>query len=72
MGKGTMLLDAPIRQAFHEVELLRSTYLTPPQAVLLAQALGDGHTYPRRNSYSALTPQEVAACVMGQAIGSAQ
>lgn len=39
MGKGTLLLDAPIRKAYHEIDLLRSTYLTPPQAVLLAQGL---------------------------------
>jgi len=59
MGKGTILLDAPIREAYHQVELLRSTYLTPPQAVLLAQELGrlNGGTYPL------LTPQEVAACL---------
>ncbi len=63
MGKGTILLDAPIRRAYHEIELLNSTYLTPPQAVLLAQALGDGQTYPL------LTPLEVAACVTGQPIG---
>lgn len=61
MGKGTILLDAPIRRAYHEVELLRSTYLTPPQAVLLARALRDNPTH------LLLTPQEVAACVTGQA-----
>ena len=62
MGKGTLLLDAPIRQAFHDVETLRETYLVPPQAVLLAQALGAGG--------APLTPQEVAAYV-GRARGPA-
>ncbi|MCX7670242.1 MAG: energy-coupling factor transporter ATPase [Anaerolineae bacterium] len=61
MGKGTILLDAPIRRAYHEIELLRSTYLTPPQAVLLARALdhGDGR------DFRLLTPQEVADCFVG-------
>jgi energy-coupling factor transporter ATP-binding protein EcfA2 len=60
MGKGTILLDAPIRRAFHEIGLLNSTYLTPPQSVLLTQALGDGQSFPL------LTPQELAMCVTGQ------
>jgi energy-coupling factor transport system ATP-binding protein len=58
MGKGTVLLDAPIRIAYHQTELLQSTYLSPPQPVLLAQELG------RRNGRDLLllTSQEVAAC----------
>jgi energy-coupling factor transporter ATP-binding protein EcfA2 len=58
MGKGTILLDAPIRAAYHQVELLRSTFLTPPQAVLLARHLGqqEGLDLPL------LTPREVANC----------
>jgi energy-coupling factor transport system ATP-binding protein len=66
MGKGTVLLDAPIREAYHETQILRSTFLTAPQAVLLAQHLaasaapkattGDGR------EYRLLTPAEVAAC----------
>jgi energy-coupling factor transport system ATP-binding protein len=58
MGKGTLLLDAPIREAYHQTELLRSTYLTPPQAVQLAQCLSqsDGR------EFKLLTPKEVAAC----------
>lgn len=66
MGKGTILLDAPIRRAYHEVELLRSTYLAPPQAVLLARALCDN---VGRNGIPTvrllLTPEEVAACAAG-------
>lgn len=58
MGKGTLLLDAPIRQAYHARETLTSTFLTPPQAVVLADELGrrGGQDYPL------LTPVEVAAC----------
>ena len=66
MGKGTLLLDAPIREAYHQTELLRSTYLTPPQAVLLAQHLaqhGGG-------DYALLTPSEVAACFAGNPMGT--
>ncbi|MGQ9492466.1 MAG: ABC transporter ATP-binding protein [Anaerolineae bacterium] len=58
MGRGTILLDASIREAYHQVELLRSTFLSSPQAVLLAQQLGreDGR------DYKLLTPREVADC----------
>ena len=65
MGKGTILLDAPIREAYHQTDLLRSTFLSPPQAVLLAQHLGreDGR------DYALLTPEEVAGCVAGGAEG---
>ncbi len=62
MGKGTKLLDAPIRQAYHELDVLASTYLTPPQAVLLARSLSDDED----STYPLLTPREVAACVTGQ------
>jgi energy-coupling factor transport system ATP-binding protein len=60
MGKGTLLLDAPIREAYNEKALLRSTFLNPPQAVLLAQHLvgGDGH------DNRLLTPSEVASCLL--------
>jgi energy-coupling factor transporter ATP-binding protein EcfA2 len=60
MGKGTILLDAPIRTAYHQVELLRSTYLNPPQAVLLARYLGQRE----RKDLPLLTPREVADCFM--------
>ena len=39
MDQGTILLDAPIREPYHEIDLLESTYLTPSQAVLLGQKL---------------------------------
>jgi energy-coupling factor transporter ATP-binding protein EcfA2 len=58
MGRGTILLDAPIREAYHQVELLRSAFLSPPQAVLLARHLSqlEGRPFPL------LTPAEVANC----------
>ncbi len=58
MGQGTVLLDAPIRQAYHQTQLLQSTYLTPPQTVLLAQKLSQLQGKP----YPLLTPQELAHC----------
>jgi energy-coupling factor transport system ATP-binding protein len=58
MGRGTILLDAPIRQAYHATEILQSTSLTPPQSVLLAQTLGR----MTGDSYAVLTPDELAAC----------
>jgi energy-coupling factor transporter ATP-binding protein EcfA2 len=58
MGKGTLLLDAPIREAYHAVDVLASTYITPPQAVLLARTLAEEH----QADFPLLTPEEVAAC----------
>ncbi len=58
MGKGTLLLDAPIREAYHAVDVLASTHITPPQAVLLARALAEEH----HADFPLLTPEEVAAC----------
>jgi len=65
MGRGTILLDAPIRQAFHDLETLGATYLTPPQAVILAQALARHAPGSGADAYPLLTPEEVAACVVG-------
>ena len=64
MGKGTILLDAPIRQAFHEIELLKATYLKPPQAVSLAQTINTEHVL------QLITPLEVAAYVTGRRINN--
>ena len=58
LGSGTVLLDAPIRQAYHSVDLLRRTFLSPPQAVQLAREL-DG---PRKQGLQLLTPAEIARC----------
>jgi len=58
MGKGSILLDAPIRQAYLDTEKLNSTYLTPPQAVLLAKELSSA----KGEEYPLLTPQEVSNC----------
>jgi energy-coupling factor transport system ATP-binding protein len=59
MGKGILLRDAPIRVAFHETDLLASTYLAPPQAVQLAQAVAEVTGVP----LPCLTPQEVAGAL---------
>ncbi|MEM8780382.1 MAG: ABC transporter, partial [Cyanobacteria bacterium P01_G01_bin.49] len=58
MGQGTILLDSPIRQAYHQTKLLESTYLTPPQAVLLAQQLSKISD----QKFPLLTPVELAEC----------
>ncbi len=58
LGKGALLLDAPIREAYHAVDVLASTAITPPQAVLLARALAEEH----HADFPLLTPEEVAAC----------
>ncbi len=63
MGKGTLLLDAPIREAYHAIDLLRSTFLTPPQAVFLSHELSCDVGRPLK----LLTPQEVADCFVGNA-----
>ncbi|MBN2006653.1 MAG: ATP-binding cassette domain-containing protein [Anaerolineae bacterium] len=58
MGRGVVLRDAPARHAFHDVATLRQTYLEPPQAVWLAQAL-----FPERDGGGLLTPEEIAQCL---------
>ncbi|MCD6284424.1 MAG: ATP-binding cassette domain-containing protein [Anaerolineae bacterium] len=65
MGKGTLLRDAPIRVVFHETDVLASTYLTPPQAVQLAQALTEATGIP----LLCLTPQEVAGALVCDTTG---
>jgi len=37
MGKGDILLDAPLRQAFHATGVLQQSYLAPPQIVQFAR-----------------------------------
>ncbi|MBL9006285.1 MAG: ATP-binding cassette domain-containing protein [Myxococcales bacterium] len=56
MGSGSILLDAPIRQAFHSVDVLRRTFLSPPQAVLLARELDAS----KKLGLQLLTPAEIA------------
>ena len=58
MGKGTIMIDGPIREVYQETEKLNSTFLEPPQAVLLAKELSamTGKSYPF------LTPIELASC----------
>ncbi|MGC8837775.1 MAG: ABC transporter ATP-binding protein [Anaerolineae bacterium] len=59
MGKGCILLDAPLRQAFHAVDILRQSDLQPPQIVAFARALAalEGTDLP------VLTEEELAARV---------
>ena len=56
MGSGTVLLDAPIRDAYYAVDVLRRTFLTPPQAVLIGRDL-DALTHSHRRP---LSPAEIA------------
>jgi energy-coupling factor transport system ATP-binding protein len=58
MGKGSILLDAPIREAYHQIDLLAKTYLSPPQAVLLAREIATIAGKPA----PLLTPEEIAEC----------
>ena len=58
MGKGTILLDAPLRRAYHQTDVLESTYLTPPQSVVLSQKLSEIGD----RQYPLVTPQEFANC----------
>ena len=39
VGRGQLLLDAPTREVFDHVDLLRGTYIEPPEIIRLAQAL---------------------------------
>jgi energy-coupling factor transport system ATP-binding protein len=53
LGAGRVLLDAPLRAAYHAVDLLAQTDLRPTQAVALARASRPGNL--------AITPEEFAA-----------
>lgn len=66
MGRGRILLDTDIRTAYHQVDLLKKTYLHPPQAVLLAQEVASQTPIPKL-----LTPAEVAACFKPRVRGRA-
>lgn len=66
MGKGTILMDSDIRSVYHQTELLKSTFLTPPQSVHMAQMMQQEDP-----SFQALlTPEELAASLTQQATGS--
>ena len=39
VGRGELLLDAPTREVFDHIDLLRGTYIEPPEIIRLAQAL---------------------------------
>jgi energy-coupling factor transporter ATP-binding protein EcfA2 len=59
MGKGITLLDAPIRQAFHETELLQRSFLAPPQIVQFAHWIAAS----RGMELPVLNPEELASCI---------
>jgi energy-coupling factor transport system ATP-binding protein len=65
LGLGQVLFDGPTREAFAQPGVLRQTYLAPPQAARLAQALGDAGVSPDRLSVAelvgALRPTAIAA-----------
>lgn len=64
LGGGRVLLDAPLREAYHAVETLEKTHLMPTQVVALARAARAGNL--------ALTPAELAGSFgPGDAPGSA-
>jgi energy-coupling factor transporter ATP-binding protein EcfA2 len=56
MGKGTLLLDKDIRAAYHAKDILKSTFLTAPQAVHLSQELQQLNA----KFLPLLTPKEIA------------
>jgi energy-coupling factor transport system ATP-binding protein len=39
IGKGQLLLDAPTKEVFDHIDVLRATYIEPPEIIRLAQAL---------------------------------
>jgi energy-coupling factor transport system ATP-binding protein len=59
MGRGVILEDAPIHKAFHNSELLRSTYLTAPQIVRLSQYVEEREQV----ALPILTPGGLAGCM---------
>lgn len=61
MGKGNILLDAPIREAYHQTDVLGSTFLKAPQAVMLSKEM----ERQAGRDYRLLTPDEVASCFTG-------
>ncbi len=56
LGLGRVLLDGPTREAFARPDVLRRTYLEPPQAARLAQALA-----PSAGTANALSVDELLA-----------
>lgn len=59
MGKGELLLDAPLREAFYQTAKLRETFLTAPQVIRLAEAMQTSSGHPLRP----LTAEELAATI---------
>jgi energy-coupling factor transport system ATP-binding protein len=59
MGRGRVLLDAPLREAFYATDTLRETYITPPQVIQLAEAIQS----PGAARLQPITPDEFAAAI---------
>jgi energy-coupling factor transport system ATP-binding protein len=59
MGKGQLLLDGPLREAFYETAKLRETFLTAPQVIRLAEAMPASSELQLRP----LTAEELAATI---------
>jgi energy-coupling factor transport system ATP-binding protein len=59
MGQGNIILDAPVRRAFHDLDVLQQSFLFPPQIVQFARALEGREGVPLR----ALTEEELAAAM---------
>ncbi len=55
LGEGRLLLDAPLREAYHALPTLHTSHLIPPQIVQLSRDLCPEHTL--------LTPAELVACL---------
>lgn len=68
MGQGSLLLDAPLRAAYHQIDVLSRTYLLPPQTVLLAKELSP----PLVQVPHVLTPSELASLFPPPAGGRAE
>jgi len=59
MGRGQVLADTSLREGFYATDILRETYLTPPQVIRLAEAIQPPGDPPLRP----LTAAELAAAV---------
>jgi energy-coupling factor transport system ATP-binding protein len=59
MGRGRVLLDGPLRDAFYATDTLRETFITPPQVIQLAETIQK----PGPARLRPVTPDELAAAI---------
>jgi energy-coupling factor transporter ATP-binding protein EcfA2 len=59
LGQGRLLLDAPTREVFDQIDILRSTFIEPPEIIRLAQQL-----YPYGLPKGQLNVNEVTQAVL--------